>query len=81
VTDVSDPPDAADTHPNFRWRKALRNVHSPDDNDEHLAAYACRRTSDRTDAAVERVTITYYERFVYDDTGPTIETELLEYEC
>ncbi|MWV40543.1 hypothetical protein [Natrialba sp. INN-245] len=53
------PPDAAETVPDFRWRRYLVTLDRSDVRDERFAASVCERVDARHDAAVESVTVTY----------------------
>ncbi|MEY7851565.1 hypothetical protein AB7C87_20465 [Natrarchaeobius sp. A-rgal3] len=53
------PPDAAETVPDFRWRRYLVALDRSDVRKEQFAASVCERVDERHDVAVERVTVTY----------------------
>jgi len=82
VEDWTAPPDAARTYGNFRWRKFMSDIDGSGVTAERLAEHACRRASARYDAHAVHVTITEYERFVYDGgISPTSQRQVLRYEC
>jgi len=82
VEDWTAPPDAARTYRNFRWRKFMGDIDGSGVTAERLAEHACRRASARYDADAVHVTITEYERFVYDGgVSPTSQRQVLRYDC
>jgi len=82
VEDWSAPPDAARTYETFRWRKFMSDIDGSGVTADRLAEHACWRASSRYDADAEHVTITEYERFVYDGgVSPTSQRQVLRYGC
>jgi len=82
VEDWTAPPDAARTYGNFRWRKFMSDMDGSGVTAERLAEHACRRASARYDADAVHVTVTEYERFVYDGgISPTSQRQVLRYGC
>ena len=56
------PPDAAETFPNFRWRKYMSSLDDDEDRADRFGAYMCDRADDQFDAPVERIEVTYHYR-------------------
>lgn len=52
------PPDAAETLPDFRWRKYLNSLSDSDERADRFAARMCETASAQTDKPVQRVTVT-----------------------
>ncbi|RQG98045.1 hypothetical protein [Natrarchaeobius chitinivorans] len=53
------PPDAAETIPDFRWRRYMNTLAESDARDDRFAEYACERVATQHDATVESVNVTY----------------------
>ncbi len=66
---------AADTAPDFRWRKYLYSLLEDDARAERFGVYACERASATSGDPVETVTVTYTERpIALEGEAPPPET-------
>lgn len=77
------PPDAAETLPDFRWRKYLNSLSDSDERADRFAAHMCETASARTDAPVRSVTVTYTDQPIAlegEPKAPTTET-VVERSC
>lgn len=77
------PPDAAETLPNFRWRKYMNTLSDSDERADQFAAYMCGAASSQTDAPVENVTVTYTEQqlTLEGESGETTTYTVVERSC
>lgn len=77
------PPDAAETLPDFRWRKYLNSLSDSDERADRFAARMCETASAQTDEPVQRVTVTDTTRPIVlegETKAPTTET-VVERSC
>jgi hypothetical protein len=76
------PPDTAATYPTARWRKYLSEARHDKVVRREFADYLCRRGTDRHEAAVEDLTMTYVRESVrLDEPNRHERVELGRYDC
>lgn len=68
------PPDAAETLPDFRWRKYLNSLSDSDERADRFAAHMCETASAQTDRPVQRVTVTYTNQPIVLEGEPKVPT-------
>ncbi|WP_455448639.1 hypothetical protein [Natrinema thermotolerans] len=79
----ADHPPAADTGPDFRWRKYLYSLLESDARADRFAGYMCERATAASGSPVENVTVTYTERRIAleGEAPPPETTTVVERSC
>lgn len=76
------PPDAADTLPDFRWRRYMNSLFDNDERADRFAQHMCSRAESQFDASVDRTEVTYTHHPIELEGEPsTSEYDIAETAC